>query len=386
MDSSFNQFLSWAFGIFCAGVLPWVVLTSTRWIIFRAAEERLRAIPWSIWQPLYNRLLKLSIESLHRFSQTLPGHELYHAFNPERCNQQTLKVLVPYTEALTDQLVRPQSPVIWDNLPLAIRLPIYQRVSSRFKPCIDLLIINFETMLSELIDHKKFIESKLKQHETGYRFIPTEALHQYWHDVHSKSRGLSLFAVLLYLALGSIWPQITLHEILVIIPLIITLVTAWHTPPLKEKSREAFSRCIGFWLGERLYLIDDVIKHMASSDCDQTQTRRLISQAFRPLMEDAPLKTLAQLSLGRHALLDLRSGLVDYVMHNGSIPFEHSQFQHERALEVSASFAKSIETININEVNSNLAQIMKIVHQLFGVVALSTGFITILIVWYFTRM
>lgn len=383
MDSAFNQIWMWVAGLGFAICLPWIVVQSSLWIILRCGEARLRALPMTIWRPLYNKLAALSSEALYQLSLQLPREELYQALNPERCVQQTFKVLLPYTESLTDQLIRPQSPVIWDNLPLAGRMPIYQRVSARFKPCIDHLVRDMQIILTRLFNHQAFIADQMAQQESGYRFITTEALHQYWYSVHRSSRLVSLVCVLAYLLLALALPDIASGALLFIIPLVVTLIFAFKLEPLKQSQQKAFARCLGYWLGERIYQIDELVRQFGTEKCDQPKLRILVVRAFRPLIEDTMLKTLAQLTLGRHALLELRTGLVDYMMINGNIPFEHTQFKQERAIEISRAFESKIETMNINLLHQILKPTMTILRQLVTFICCSLGIFGILIYWYF---
>ena len=355
---------------------------ATQWIILRAAEERLRAIPLSVWKLIYNRLLAYSSDVLHRLAQGVTGQDLFNALNPERCTQQTLKVLMPYSEALTDQPIHPLSPVIWDNVPLMVRSPIYQRVAIRFKPCIDQIVASMQTILSELFNHQNFISSQVEKYETGYRFICTESLHQYWHSLHRKSRNLTLTLTLLYIGLSIIWRILYINIAFLIIPMMATLIASFFLPALTDKTKATFARCLGFWFGERIYLIDELVQSFTKAESSQPKIRAIISHALQPLIEDAPLRALAQISLGRRALIVLRPALVNFILQNGSTPFEHTQFKHERSLEVSEAFETHINTKSVAELNEILKPTLDTIRQILALVTLSLSVLLVLIFWY----
>jgi len=363
MDASGVDLWSWILGLSFAVIMPWTAIRATHWIVLRCAEERLQAIPFSVWQPLYNRLLQVSSSIMLQLSDQVSRLDLFSHFNPERCTQQTLKVLIPYTEALTDQLVRPLSPVLWDNTPLAMRLPIYQRVAKKFRPCIDKLVLSLETIITSLFDHAAFITNQLQRQETGYRFIGIEALHHYWHGLFQAARSLSISATIIYLILCALWPSLNVNIMFLVIPLVITGGLALRAPAVVQSNQKAFARCLGFWFGERIYMIDDMVRYCREGGCDQVKLRALINHAFQPLIEDAPLKTLAQVALGRHALINLRAGLVNYMMDNGSIPFEHTQFRLERAQEVRLAYETNLGKMPIQTLNTILQPMMSILRS-----------------------
>ncbi|HBF07774.1 MAG: hypothetical protein VX185_16945 [Pseudomonadota bacterium] len=375
IDMNLSHPVIWVVGFVAAVALPIAILRSAQWIILRAGEERLQAIPFSIWQPLYEKFLRLSHQCLYGLSLKLPRHDLYKAMNPERCTQQTLKVLIPYTESLTDQLIQPLSPVIWDNMPQAMRMPIYHRVTTKFRPCIDKLIEYLDFIVCDLFDHDKFVYQELSKQETGYRFISTEALHQYWSNLSKSSIKLSCFCIIFYFLACLIAPKLASMTILLVLPIICTGIVTFYTQPLTKSMQAGFARCLGYWLGEKIYLMDQFINKMRNGGCPPTELQGVINKAFQPLIEDLPLKTLAQFGLGRQAPLDLRANLINYVILNASTPFEHSQFRQERALELSAAFEEALKETALNEIQLALKPIHQLLLKIIWSVTVSFGIV-----------
>lgn len=382
MNTTTFDVLFWCFHLSLAWLLPLAVIKSTQWLILRASEERLRAIPFSIWQPLYNHLLHQTLIFMNEVVEKLSKTKLYEGLNPERCKQQTMKVLLPYSESLTDQLIMPQSPVLWPNLPLAARAPIYQRVHQKLKPSVDRMVESLEIALSDLFDHKAFIEAQIRHQESGYRFLCTEALIHYWHDCLRQSRIASILGTLILLILATLFPSTAIHLCLLLLPVVLTIfVFSSHSQSVNLAQQKALSRCLGFWLSERIYRISDLITFLVYKGCDPYKLRQLITKAMQPLTEDTPLKTLAQLALGRKAPIELQNGVVDYMTHNATSPFEHTTFNQERAEELNSLFQEHIQHLSLSDLNLWLAPLVTSLKRLVFLVGIAISLLLLLLDW-----
>jgi len=346
MDIGFAHPLIWVIALLGAVVLPKTLLTATDWLIERCGEERLRGIPFSIWDPLYQNLLNLSRNLLFALKTSMPTQTFYIALNPERCMQQSLKTLLPYSDALTDQLILPHAPVLWPNLPFAIRGPIYRRVRTRFSPSVDHIFQNLNPALEENFDHQRFIDDQLRQQETGYRFIITEALHEHWFEVIGRARLFSIALTTTYLLIGTIWLQAALLPLLAWLPLVATLTILNRTSVLSKSAQQTLCKSLAYWLGERIYQIDHLVTGFSTGMSDLQRLKPLMAHALRPMLEDPALKTFTQTILGTTALVKVRAQLVDYILQNASIPFEHAQFRQERAKQLVVAFEKHLSQTN----------------------------------------
>jgi len=317
--------------------IPWMIIYVCLWTIDRCAEDRLRLLPISPWNMVYKKLQSLSSTLIELLVHELAFDKLYAAMNPERCTQQTMKTLTPYFESFTDQLIRPHAPVIWDNLPRRIKSPIYQRVEHRFEPCIDRMFQDAMAQGFALeFEHQQFIHKALLEQESGYRFLVAEALHNRWFLVRRKAQIYSLVVLFALTIVTGLVPNFWWS--IYISPFIISLVVFRQKPTIDRLTHQQFALSLSYWLSEKIYSVDQVTLHLTQHIPTIDHLKQEILKAFQPLTEDLPLKTLTQVLLGGEALLKMRINLVDYLLTNATIPFEHSQFRKERAQEINQFF------------------------------------------------
>ncbi len=287
--------------------------------------------------------------------------ELFQQMQPAEIGAQIVRVMTPRLPRYADEILRRESPVLWDNTPGPIKERVYQAINMRFPPLVEELMDDVGSQIEELIDFKHMITQRLVEDrgllnrlfiESGdreFRFIVRSGL--YFGFLFGL---LQLLVWILYpawwvlpafgIAVGYATNWIALNVIFR--PLHPTKIGPWTVQGLFLRRQNEVARAWCHLVTREIVTIRALIHAMMKGPRAE-KSEELIQRRMAPLVAEAmgPLKLAAELTLGREGFEELSQEVGRKSVVLSTTPFDDWHFNRDRAEVVERLLRERMEEL-----------------------------------------
>jgi len=344
-----------------AAIVGW----ATNWLAITLSFYPVRFVgkrPWLGWQGVIprnsERMAHICIDqTLERFGDL---QTIYERLDPELITGQVLAEVMPRVDEYIDEVMYELQPVLWDNLPMAVRRRIYRWARQKMPERIEAMVEDFGHELGDLIDLKALISRELESRPELMNEIFQEAGHEQFRFL---KRSGGVIGGLLGAVFMGIWWQWSLPVLLPVAGFIIGFVTNWLAlnlifrplRPVRIGGREfqgLFLRrqpeISAVWsrkIAEELLTVDKVAHAMVHGD-RASRTRAIIQKHLRPLLDQSlVMKVTTQMAVGVSGYTELKQAMNETALTATDQVFSNQSFNKDRAAVVSSMIHERVSAL-----------------------------------------
>lgn len=371
-----------------AAIVTWVHVWMAMQLLFWPLEFMGKP-PWLGWQGIVPRKARKMARIVARNSLTQLGSakEFFSELGPRAIAEHAALAMMARADDFTDEIMRGENPVLWENLPLFIRRQIHAHVKRSIPGIMDSLLSQVHAQIDELVDIDALIVKLLETDkallvrmfkEVGRKEIAFVVHVSFWIGLlcggiqmvlwcyFPWGWSLPLFAAVLGLATN--WLALNL----VFRPLHPIQVGPWRIQGLFLKRQDAVvDRYAHLATTEIL-----TIKHFSEeifAGSGAAKSLLLVKKAVAPLLDDVLLKTAAQFSMGLFGYAQLRSAVATQVAQAIIVPLSEPAFNEERARQLEAILARRMKALDAADFQALLRPAFQEDEWVFLVLGAVTG-------------
>jgi len=341
---------------FVAALVGWSTNLVAIKLIFRPLEF-VGIRPFLGWQGIIpSKAVKMS----HTFVDSTMARlgrfpELIEQLEPETVAAHVNRYLDSRIETLTDEVVRENHAVLWENMPRTIRNQIVARVRQRLPDLVDAVLGDVNRNIDDLIDLKDFVTSTMVRDKSLLnRLFEEPGAAEFRFIIRSGA----YFGFVFGLAQLVAWYFYPAWWVLPLAGLLVGFLTNWIA--INLIFRPLNPRKIGRWTVQGLFLKRQ--KEVAAVWCSivtrEILTIRQIAEAIltgpkadaanaliklhiKPIVDDVvgPARTIAQLAVGIEGFAQIKESVGQVAVGISPRPFDDPIFNEERA-EVAEAFLR----------------------------------------------
>ncbi|MEM6456256.1 MAG: hypothetical protein AAF772_14260 [Acidobacteriota bacterium] len=334
-----------------AGLVGWW----TNWVAIKLTFAPLEFIgipPFLGWQGIIPRkaakMAEIFVDSTMDQLGTLG--ELFEQMEPARIAAHINAVVGPRLAEYTDEVMRSENAVLWENLPPTVRRQVYREVEAQMPRLVDNLMGEIGERVEELIDFKHMIRSQLVADKALLNKLFLECGHAEFRFLIRSGLYFGFAFGLIQLAVWWFYKGVW---VLPVFGLLVGFATNWIA--INLIFRPLHPTRIGPFVLQGLFLkrqaevavvwCDIVTKEMITirQIIDQmingphaAATRKLIQKHIRPVVDEVVGlgRPVAQLSVGLRGYAELKDQVGDKAVMVSMDPFNHWGFNKERGVIV----------------------------------------------------
>lgn len=291
-----------------------------------------------------------------------PLSQIFEYLTPQKWVVHAVQTLRPQLDTLIDEAIETNNSVLWENMPIALKNRFYERAHRQIPAVIDDIIEEIGDQSDSLIDidhlfdiagqQSPYLATRLMEHAASpwlraahARFfvimllaaLPVAAL--WWHtqDWRVLAAGIyGSFCLALWLRHRMVW------RALLSIPDNGNRLTRFAART-QRLCRHDFAIAVAKLLAEEVF----TPRHWMTAVIDGPKTRQtylITKKHVSRLVENLPIRTFAQLTIGASGYVELKTALSTTVLNALRYPFEDTRFNYSRAARVSALIEQKLAT------------------------------------------
>lgn len=344
---SFSVFLQVLGIAICAGLIGWITNWLAVQLTFYPVEFRGLG-RWIGWQGIIpakaEKMATIVVErSLSRLGDL---NDVFQRMEPEVITRQIIDRINPRIEEIIDEIMDERQPVLWNNLPEAVRRRTYDWARQQLPRRVEALMADFADQITDLVDLKHLVVEELQNNrglmnrifqqsgDREFRFIIRSG---FWFGFI-----LGLLQAFLWLELGNIWllvgggflvGAITNWIALNIIfrPVEPKLVLGVRLQGLFLQRQKEVARVWADIVAAELLTVERVANSMING-VHGHRTRAIIQKHIRPALDKAGVfRIMTQVAVGATGYADLKDALESKAIAVSTTPFQDPGFNQERA-------------------------------------------------------
>ncbi len=349
-----------------------------KWVIERTTDAKLMALPASIFQIIFTRLTPQTETLLNNIiSKYISIPRLFEALEPEKVTNQSIIALRDYTIDFTDELMRDQNPVLWDNLPNFIRHRTYRKIEKLLDPVANAFIDYLGGSFEEIFDYSSMIKKQIKKDARLVNQITLETLFFYWQSLKERSILIATLLGLSYafFAIIGLAPDLSTSSPMLVAFILLTVassilisylscqigvkqqmntnsletITPKSTSKLWLHQQQHFNLVLAQLLAHKIFFFPDIMEHIFTSRKNLVKIRRMMRKSLQPITDGTLLKLMTQIFMGPSALVSIKNKAIDQALKISNIPLNNSTFIQEQTNNLERSFKHQLEQIpNLN--------------------------------------
>ncbi|HXV75668.1 MAG TPA: hypothetical protein VD788_05055 [Candidatus Polarisedimenticolaceae bacterium] len=358
-DPAFWQYASIPF---VAAFIGWI----TNWVAIQLTFRPLAYVGWRPpfgWQGIIpakaSKMARIFVDRTMFRLGTL--REVYQSMDPEKMAQHVTAVMDPRIEEYTNELMFYEDPRLWQMLPDRVKRGIYARVREELPRLVRALIRDAGEQIDELIDLKEMLVQRLE----GDRGLLNRLFLQSGKvEFAFIIRSGLYFGFLFGLIQLAVWWYYKGWWVLPVFGVIVGYATNWFA--LNIIFRPLHPIRVGPWRVQGLFLKRQ--REVAAVWCEivtteiltvqqmiyamlygskSANTHALIRRHIGPVVDAAveSYRPLSDLAVGERTLDGLRSSVAAKAIAVSTDPFDHWQFNRERARVIDRLLRERMESM-----------------------------------------
>ncbi|HVL00754.1 MAG TPA: hypothetical protein VM553_13120 [Dongiaceae bacterium] len=349
-----------------AGIVGW----GTNWIAIQMTFYPIRFLgipPWFGWQGIIPRkgrkMASIVVENTLDKISTM--QEVFREFEPEKIAHHVLKVVDSRIEELTDDIMAERNPLLWENLPSVVKNRAYARARRRLPQMLDSLIADMHDHIEDLVDPKELVARKLAENpsllnrvfwecgEVEFKFVVNSG---FW------------FGLLFGLVQMFWWWFDQSWWIMPVFGTLVGVVTNWLAlnlifRPLNPVRIPPFGPTLQGVFLRRQHAVSEVFCRLVTSEIltighimneifrgpNSHRAKSMLKKHIRPLLDGSMVKTMAQITVGPSAYVDLKRTIEDKTIEMSLASFDDPEFSRERGKVVERLFRDRMQAMSAED-------------------------------------
>lgn len=289
--------------------------------------------------------------------------EFMTQMEPERVAGYVREVVSDNIELYTDQVMLEKSPVLWENLPKAVKKRVYRHVHEHVPAIMDRMVTEIIANVENLVDVRKMVVDHIGNDRQLVVRMFEEVGHKELAFIVNVSFWIGLTFGIVQMVLFYFIPW---HGMLPLYAAVLGWLTNWIAlamvfRPLEEKKfgpwkfqgvflrrQNEVANEFSAMVAKEVLTVERFMREMLTG-ARADHTRMLIRKELSPLLDSPVVRSLAQVSLGPGGYADLKSSVVSKTADIALHPLSDAKFNLETAQRLAMLLSSRIRALSTAE-------------------------------------
>lgn len=338
----------------------------TNWVAIRLTFYPLEFVgirPFLGWQGIIpskaGRMAGIFVDST--MSRLGTVDEVFEEMDPDKIAGHVLTSLLPRMEEITDEVMLETHPILWENLPRAMKDAYYRRVEEALPELVHNLMKDVGRQVESLLDFKHMITSRLEEDKQLLNRLFLECGEREFAFLIRSGLYYGFLFGLVQLAVWVIYPA---WWVLPLFGLMVGWATNWIA--INQIFRPLNPIKIGPWVLQGMFLKRQ--KEVAAVWCRITtreiltiralieamlhgpkahRSRNLVRKHIKPVVDEAVGATrgLTQIAVGLGGFAEIKETVADKALEVSGDPFEDHIFNEDRSHVIERILRQRMEAL-----------------------------------------
>lgn len=326
--------------------------------------------------------------------------EFFNAMNPAEMADMISTEVNKNLEYLIDEVMLESKPVLWQNLPYAVKRRIYKQARKQLPGTLRELVVDLTFNVEDLVDMRQMVVNRMEndRHLMVEMFLRVgqKEINFIWHISALIGAFFGIIQMFIYYNLPEAWkhnsvpllaavwgfatnwiaiwmvfnpvepryyPYLKLFKIKFFkkIPLIVPVVphiAKYNFQGAFMKRQNEVSEVFAQIVVEELITVKNIMNEMMFGDSKE-KTRRIIKKHIHKLLESPVVRTTLQLSLGLKDYAKLKTDIIDKSIDATMEPINDPDLNKDRASKIFGMFRDRIQALTPQEFENLLRPAFK---------------------------
>lgn len=294
--------------------------------------------------------------------------ELFKEMEPDKIAAHLIESTSLRIEEYTDEIMLEKNPVLWENLPAAVKRRLYARARKLLPTVIDQIVSDMTDQIEDLVDVRQMIVDQLTTEKS--------LMNRVFQEVGSEEFTFLIRSGLYFgMAFGVIqmlvWIFYPMNWVLPFFGFLVGYATNWialnfifrplypvtiKIPFLGEKKFQGLFLKRQHEVAETYCFIVTreilTLRHLMHTLMNGSRSARahaLIKKHLKPLVESGIVKTVAQITVGPSGYVNLKRSIENKAIEVSTYPFDDPAFNMDRAELVAKLFYERMVELSPSE-------------------------------------